>query len=231
MTAIFSPCSRYRYRLERDLGAIGSHHDSVAFIMLNPSTADAERDDPTIRRCIGYARLWGYRRLIVGNAYAWRSTDPAGLWTAPDPVGPDNAFHLEQIARDAELVVCACVPVDPNRSQRSPGDVAGIASTADALALATVPLAMSATPRSIAADGSVRNYHRQRLVLPTERTDAERIAINAEISRRILATRLAGATMKDAMDSVLGAGTYDAFVDDLYHSLRAKGAADRAAAV
>lgn len=107
MTAILSPCGRYRYRLERDLGAIGSHHDSVAFIMLNPSTADAERDDPTIRRCIGYARLWGYRRLIVGNAYAWRSTDPAGLWTAPDPVGPDNALHLEQIARDAELVVCA----------------------------------------------------------------------------------------------------------------------------
>lgn len=63
----------------------------------------------------------------------------------------------------------------------------------------------------------------------TNRTDAERTAINAEISRRILAARLAGATVKDAMDSVLGAGTYDAVVDDLYHSLRAKGTADRAA--
>lgn len=63
----------------------------------------------------------------------------------------------------------------------------------------------------------------------TNRTDAERIAINAEISRRILAARDAGATMKDAIDSVLGAGTYAAFVDDLYHALRAKGAADRAA--
>lgn len=107
MTAIFSPCGRYRYRLERDLGAIGSHHDSVAFIMLNPSTADENVDDPTIRRCIGYARLWGYRRLLVGNAYAWRSTDPAALWTSPDPVGPENTAHLEAIARDAELVVCA----------------------------------------------------------------------------------------------------------------------------
>lgn len=117
MTAILSPCGRYRYRLERDLGAIGSHHDSVAFIMLNPSTADAERDDPTIRRCIGYARLWGYRRLIVGNAYAWRSTDPAGLWTSPDPVGPDNTRHLEQIARDADLVVCAWgANIQPARS-------------------------------------------------------------------------------------------------------------------
>lgn len=107
MTAIFSPCRLYRYRLERDLGAIGATRGAVAFVMLNPSTADATENDPTIRRCIGYARAWGFARLIVGNAYAWRSTDPAGLWTAPDPVGPDNTRHLEQIARDAELVVCA----------------------------------------------------------------------------------------------------------------------------
>ena len=108
MTAILSPCGRYRYRLERDLGALTATRGAVAFIMLNPSTADATTDDPTIRRCIGYARAWGYARLIVGNAYAWRSTDPAGLWTAgPGPVGPDNDQHLEQIARDAEPVVCA----------------------------------------------------------------------------------------------------------------------------
>ena len=108
MTAILSPCGRYRYRLERDLGALAGGLGACAFIMLNPSTADATTDDPTIRRCIGYARAWGFVRLIVGNAYAWRSTDPAGLWTAgPGPVGPDNDQHLEQIARDAELVVCA----------------------------------------------------------------------------------------------------------------------------
>jgi hypothetical protein len=108
VTAVFSHCGRYRYRLERDLGVIGATHGAVAFIMLNPSTADATADDPTIRRCIGYARAWGHARLLVGNAYAWRSTDPAGLWTAdPDPVGPDNDQHIEQIARDAELVVCA----------------------------------------------------------------------------------------------------------------------------
>ena len=108
MTAIFSPCQRYRYRLERAVAAcpFGSAM-TVAFVMLNPSTADATMDDPTIRRCIGYARSWCYAKLIVGNAYAWRSTDPAGLWTAADAVGPDNDRHLEQIARDAELVVCA----------------------------------------------------------------------------------------------------------------------------
>lgn len=105
--AIFSTCDRYRYRLERDLGAIGATRGAVAFAMLNPSTADATVDDPTIRRCIGYARAWGFRRLIVGNAYAWRSTDPAGLWTSPDPVGPENDAHLSAIASDAELVVCA----------------------------------------------------------------------------------------------------------------------------
>lgn len=109
MTAIFSRDGYYRYRLERTVGSSAFGHDpAVAFIMLNPSTADATLDDPTIRRCIGFARAWGYAKLIVGNAYAWRSTDPAGLWIAgPGPVGPDNDTHLEQIARDAELVVCA----------------------------------------------------------------------------------------------------------------------------
>ena len=104
MTAILSPCGRYRYRLERDLGAIGAMRGSVAFVMLNPSTADATTGDPTIRRCIGYARAWSYAKLIVGNAYAWRSTDPAGLWTADDPVGPENDQHLEQIARTRAAV-------------------------------------------------------------------------------------------------------------------------------
>ncbi len=117
MTAILSPCGRYRYRLERDLGAIGAMRGSVAFVMLNPSTADATTGDPTIRRCIGYARAWSYAKLIVGNAYAWRSTDPAGLWTADDPVGPENDQHLEQIARDAELVVCAWgANIEPERA-------------------------------------------------------------------------------------------------------------------
>lgn len=105
--AIFSTCDRYRYRLERDLGAIGATRGAVAFVMLNPSTADETANDPTVRRCIGFAARWGYTRLIVGNAYAWRSTDPDALWSAADPVGPDNDRHLEQIARDAELVVCA----------------------------------------------------------------------------------------------------------------------------
>lgn len=103
MTAILSPCGRYRYRLERDLAG---GRGACAFIMLNPSTADATTDDSTIRRCIGYARTWGYAKLIVGNAYAWRSTDPDELWTTADPFGPANDDHLASIIADAELLVC-----------------------------------------------------------------------------------------------------------------------------
>lgn len=66
--------------------------------MLNPSTADALHDDPTIRRLAGYpngfAHHWGCGSVMVANLYAWRATDPDELWTAEDPVGPENDGHL-----------------------------------------------------------------------------------------------------------------------------------------
>jgi hypothetical protein len=118
VTAVFSPCRTWRYRLERQLNdgdiAPGTEdlvqpmtRGAVAFTGLNPSTADEVADDPTITRCRRFARRWGYSRLIMANAYAFRSTDPRGLWATPDPVGPENDAHLEVIARDVELVVCA----------------------------------------------------------------------------------------------------------------------------
>ena len=103
-SAYLSPCGAYRYRLGREWD---SGLPMVAFIMLNPSTADAEQDDPTIRRCIGFAKSWGFGGLIVGNLFALRSTDPAALYGHPDPVGPDNDKHLGAIARSAEQVICA----------------------------------------------------------------------------------------------------------------------------
>jgi hypothetical protein len=74
--AEFSPCRRYRYRLWR---AWDAALPTCAFIGLNPSTADETRDDPTIRKCIGFARAWGFGRCEVVNLFGWRSTEPGGL--------------------------------------------------------------------------------------------------------------------------------------------------------
>jgi hypothetical protein len=66
----------------------------VRWIMLNPSTADSLVDDPTIRRCMGFAKAWGYDGLVVHNLYALRATDPKALRTHPDPVGPGNDGYM-----------------------------------------------------------------------------------------------------------------------------------------
>lgn len=106
MTAIVSPCGQYRYRLERKLSPLFGH-GAVLLLMLNPSTADASADDPTIRRCKGFAQAWGFERLLVGNLYAYRATNPKDLWRVPDPVGPDNDSHLRAMASEADKIVCA----------------------------------------------------------------------------------------------------------------------------
>ena len=75
--------------------------------MLNPSTGDAHRDDPTIRRCMGFARAWGCGILEVVNLFSWRATRQGELRTVSDPVGPENDRHLRAVAATADLVVCA----------------------------------------------------------------------------------------------------------------------------
>lgn len=103
-SAIISACGTYRYRLDRIWEEGGP---MLAFVMLNPSTADGEVDDPTIRRCIHFAKAWGYAGLIVGNLFALRATDPTELYTHADPVGPDNDIYLAQIAKDTHQTVAA----------------------------------------------------------------------------------------------------------------------------
>lgn len=83
------------------------HLPRVAFIMLNPSTADAKEDDPTIRRCMGFARAWGYGGIDVVNLYAYRATNPKELKKAPSPIGPYNDNTVLAIARHADKIVCA----------------------------------------------------------------------------------------------------------------------------
>ncbi|MEU8272630.1 DUF1643 domain-containing protein [Sphaerisporangium sp. NPDC049002] len=95
--AVLSSDGCYRYHLARRW-AEGA---AVTFVMLNPSTADHHVDDPTIRRCVGFARAWGYGGLAVVNLFAWRATRPVDLGAAGDPVGPDNDEHLVAAARDA----------------------------------------------------------------------------------------------------------------------------------
>jgi len=73
--------------------------------MLNPSTADGEQDDPTIRKLNRFTRDWGYSSYAVVNCYAFRSTDPEQLDSAADPVGPDNDFYLDIMARRPLIVV------------------------------------------------------------------------------------------------------------------------------
>lgn len=106
--AIFSACGLYRYTLERSWASLPRY---VLWLMLNPSTADAEKNDATIRRCLGYARAWGYTGILVGNLYAWRSTSPAGLLAAAakgaDIIGPENDRYVRGLVRRSSLVVCA----------------------------------------------------------------------------------------------------------------------------
>lgn len=98
--AVLSPCGLYRYRLGRSWGPA---HARVAWVMLNPSTADASVDDPTIRRCESFARTWHYSGMIVVNLYALRATDPKQLRGHPDPVGPDNSAHLQAVLDDPTI--------------------------------------------------------------------------------------------------------------------------------
>jgi hypothetical protein len=106
-SAVISECGLYRYSLEREGDALTAGGDRAAFIMLNPSVADAAVDDPTIRRCRAFAKLWGCDGIIVANLYAFRSTDPSALWTCDDPVGPENDDHIYALGMCPGRIVCA----------------------------------------------------------------------------------------------------------------------------
>lgn len=102
--ATISACGRYRYRLWRRWDAL---RPLATFVMLNPSTADGEKDDPTIRKCIGFAQRWGMGGIYVGNLFAFRATKPADMLRAAEPVGPENDRYLAQMCTVATTVVCA----------------------------------------------------------------------------------------------------------------------------
>lgn len=102
--ADLSPCGQYRYRLWRTWDA---SLDTATWVMLNPSTADASKDDATIRRCIGFTKRWGLGGIEVVNLFAWRSTYPHELYKAADPVGAGNDLVIEQAAYRGRRVILA----------------------------------------------------------------------------------------------------------------------------
>ena len=116
--ATLSADGTYRYELsrvwDRDL-------PQCTFIMLNPSTADAKEDDPTIRRCIGFAKAFGCGSLVVVNLYALRSTDPRVLWLSSfNPVGPLNdSFITSALAKtDGPIIAAWGANAKPARAQQ-----------------------------------------------------------------------------------------------------------------
>lgn len=107
--AAISSCGKYRYRLWRTWG---DERLRVVFVMLNPSTADAECDDPTIRKCVHYARAWGYGHLEVVNLFSYRATSPTDLKVAVKTneraaIGPETERYYNQAVPGASMVVCA----------------------------------------------------------------------------------------------------------------------------
>jgi hypothetical protein len=97
--ATFSADERYRYELRYSLHGFTCEAPAnpVCFMMLNPSTANEFKPDPTVTRCMGFARLWGHSDLYVYNLFGWRSRDPDELLSANDPIGPENDLVLRSI--------------------------------------------------------------------------------------------------------------------------------------
>lgn len=106
-TALISDCGKYRYTLTRSPSDYHPDMPTALFIMLNPSTADAAVDDPTIRRLRGFTKSWGNAGFVVANLYAYRSPSPKDLWLADDPIGPENNLILSQLCKKHSDIVCA----------------------------------------------------------------------------------------------------------------------------
>jgi len=102
--AVLSLDRKYRYTLTRvwDVGK-----PQLAYIGLNPSTADEATLDPTLRRCLDFANSWGYGSFTMLNLFAFRATNPLDMKAAYDPVGPDNDAYILTVATGVQTVV-AC---------------------------------------------------------------------------------------------------------------------------
>lgn len=103
MTAHFSHCGQYRYSLQRKW----AEGPRILFVMFNPSTADHTQDDPTIGRCISFAKDWGFGSLQVGNLFAFKTPYPVELFRAEEPIGEENDQWLADMSTTADCTVAA----------------------------------------------------------------------------------------------------------------------------
>lgn len=103
-SAIIDETGQYRYSLVREWDP---DKPRVAFVMLSGSTADAKKDDPTLRRCVGFAKSWGYGSLEVVNLFGYRTTFPQELKRAADPIGPENDKYILAAMRRSKDVIVA----------------------------------------------------------------------------------------------------------------------------
>lgn len=102
--AVIDPTGLYRYSLWREWD---TNAPRLAFIMLNPSLADAITDDPTLRRCISFAQSWGYGSLEAVNLFAYRASCPTILNQITDPIGSENDRYLKQAVELADKIIVA----------------------------------------------------------------------------------------------------------------------------
>lgn len=115
--AQFSPCRTWRYALWRRWDWQG-HANNVMFVGLNPSTADEQKDDPTIRRCKAFAKAWGYGGIYMMNLYAFRATKPTDMIVAADSLGPGNLEAFGYYRSRVGLIVAAWGALDKRYRSR-----------------------------------------------------------------------------------------------------------------
>lgn len=152
-SAVFSEDGRYRYRLDRNFGG---RRGAMLWVMLNPSIAGAERDDPTITKCLGFARRYDFDRLIVVNLFGLVTPYPEELGEVPDPIGPRNDLYVREAAAGASWIVVAW----GTKGARYPVRVSGVRA-----ALGDAPLRCLGRTR----DGHPRHPGRIPYATPLER--------------------------------------------------------------
>jgi hypothetical protein len=136
----------------------------VTFLMLNPSTADEIENDPTIRRCIGFAQRWDAGGMFVANIFALRSTDPNGLLDVVDPVGRGNNDHIANMASASRVTICAWGSHSGGRLKRliatRAAAVLGVLRKRDIMCLGTAKDGSPRHPLYLKADTSLVRWPR-----------------------------------------------------------------------